>query len=474
VNTAKAANVHEPTGPLLVPTALLQHVRTVHFSTLATAFVLTVAAFLKPAADIDRALTQLDHVSRIRAAAGGALLASVFNAETSCAVPSGITAINVDNELAHWQYHLRSDIYRLHPSTWGQYPSAYWTANPVATLPDRLVRFPGDGPIALQGERLGDFQRGWRELLDQTSAIAVTKLSPQQVTYRWLSHGSGTVPYPIADAHGGLGPQSKNEPLTQSAQVPVSIGIRMSNPDQLMSQLYALNATAELEMAMDVVSVMPSEEGEYHNPLIAVFPVDFVRISCKPLAQLLNFAKFAPDEVAQMDGNFDSAFGDLSKLSKGLGSLTMSDINGYLHRLRDESGKEIELYGAKIPQEAISIWGTILLVTLQLYFVAHLGHIVSYRSLNATLPAFAWIGIYPDQLSRAMTLSSLTFAPLTVALLILTTWQSMSGASVKLLECAILGASLGLAGITLVQTRCIRSFALDPHSGSNSEDDATD
>jgi hypothetical protein len=83
-------------------------------------------------------------------------------------------------------------------------------------------------------------------------------------------------------------------------------------------------------------------------------------------------------------------------------------------KIRTES---ITILGLKIPSDLLLNWGVIIIVTLQLYLLMHLKFYCKLLSINHTYKV-AWIGYYPDFLSKTIFFFSALIMPPVIVLII--------------------------------------------------------
>lgn len=121
---------------------------------------------------------------------------------------------------------------------------------------------------------------------------------------------------------------------------------------------------------------------------------------------------------------FKEAFPDLSDATKYLTSLTLDQLENYLRDQANKEGEKVELFGAKIPYDLVSLFGATLLVACQFYMWCHLLRVESCISTGSTLEDFTgYIGFYKERLSiRLFTLSSVSILP--VGTLVLALWSA--------------------------------------------------
>ena len=119
--------------------------------------------------------------------------------------------------------------------------------------------------------------------------------------------------------------------------------------------------------------------------------------------------------VSGMDwhhGEFKNTFSEIDSITGN--NLDEISLNNLIEVLKGElrrSGDSIEIFGIKIPTEAISTWGIIALVGLQLYFILHFNSLASNISKEDAEIKFPWIGMFGDIFSRAAFFASTVVLP---------------------------------------------------------------
>jgi hypothetical protein len=132
-------------------------------------------------------------------------------------------------------------------------------------------------------------------------------------------------------------------------------------------------------------------------------------------------AYFAARDLAMTDlagQQFPDAFADLTRVARGLESLTLHDLRAYVERMTEESGTDVEIFGARLPVDILVEWGIPVLVIMQLYFWLHLTRFFASGRPSREVASFPWIACYPQLLARAVTLCSVALAPIAAAALL--------------------------------------------------------
>jgi hypothetical protein len=67
-------------------------------------------------------------------------------------------------------------------------------------------------------------------------------------------------------------------------------------------------------------------------------------------------------------GDFAHSFPNVDDLAKHLTGLSLDDLQLFLAAEQKRSGEQVEILGAKLPQDTIAFWGMILLLVVTGYF----------------------------------------------------------------------------------------------------------
>lgn len=115
-------------------------------------------------------------------------------------------------------------------------------------------------------------------------------------------------------------------------------------------------------------------------------------------------------DVPESCRSFEDCFPDLTKASAGLESLKLADVREHLIQELEKGDSVFEAFGLKIPSAQLTFWGSIAVLSVQLYFFLHLKELhtkIQPRDSGWDVP---WLGMYSSWLSRvvfAVTVSAL-------------------------------------------------------------------
>lgn len=128
------------------------------------------------------------------------------------------------------------------------------------------------------------------------------------------------------------------------------------------------------------------------------------------------------DDTTRKIGMFKDSFPEVYKYSRNYYSLNSMSFEWLLSNIEREEKKlnaQIEIAGIKIPGNSIKILGAMIMFIIQLYFYLHLKVFVNKISTSIKLNNIAWIGIYPEKLSRIVFIISCLLLPLSVPVVVL-------------------------------------------------------
>ena len=207
----------------------------------------------------------------------------------------------------------------------------------------------------------------------------------------------------------------------------------------------------------------------------ALIPIETRPVSLNVMSAFLKDAGgLSPEERAQSNRPFAEVFKELFAASVELESLKIEELRSYLARLLREKGPDVELFGAKIPQEALVYWSLPALLAIQLYFLVTLRQLVSKYAEPISTTEFSWIALYNDRLAKTVTRLSLVSAPVANLIVLVWGWPFIEWYWVKtVLSIGLLGsvwaAWLGIIElITLTKLRVGPSRSQSAASSANS------
>ena len=134
---------------------------------------------------------------------------------------------------------------------------------------------------------------------------------------------------------------------------------------------------------------------------IPITQVQMSRIGQKEIASFFNWS----------EGSFDESFFDLSRAGRVVMALEFSDVQRLLSQSGTHTTEVFEAFGMKFPAGQITLWGAIIILGIQLYFVAYLKQFSSRLKNHDSNNEVPWIGIDPSSLSRLLFFSTMVPLP---------------------------------------------------------------
>jgi hypothetical protein len=107
-----------------------------------------------------------------------------------------------------------------------------------------------------------------------------------------------------------------------------------------------------------------------------LFQFRAIPVRSSPLSYLLNQAGNVDRKVFRAN-SFDEAFPDLSKWAEHYNSLGLADLQLVLGEESKRSKGELEIFGAKIPNELVALIGIPSLILLLLQFISTIGYLLN-------------------------------------------------------------------------------------------------
>jgi hypothetical protein len=169
---------------------------------------------------------------------------------------------------------------------------------------------------------------------------------------------------------------------------------------------------------------------------------------CVTLAVLPQFELATAGRRNWRSGRFQETFPDLEALTSNYDTIPLQDVERVLLAERLRGGQQIEFVGTKIPAQAVSNIGFLMIAVVQVYFLLHLRNF--QRKVGYADPALevAWIALYPDRLSHAVVTVSLCVPPAVIAVL----WRELWLLNGSLLLLAYGAAAMVISCCTTTST----------------------
>ncbi len=127
-------------------------------------------------------------------------------------------------------------------------------------------------------------------------------------------------------------------------------------------------------------------------------------------------------------------------------SVLIEDIQSDLERANDS----FEVLGVKIPLALIAKVGILVIILIEIYFSLHLRRLRQIFLKADTLPAFPWIGIYSDIVSKSVFTIALIGIPASVVFLLIVESWGLFGLSISVVLTTAFVVVHTMLGIVLV------------------------
>lgn len=187
-------------------------------------------------------------------------------------------------------------------------------------------------------------------------------------------------------------------------------------------------------------------------------------------------AEFARERCGSIKGNepltdcgpFDKVFPELVEVERELGGLPLERLIDEVVKRASSGPEPMELLGMKFPIAALTQWGIVLLLTIQLYLWLHVHEMRGKIDLtDAPGLDVAWIGVYTSRISRVVFFISLLVPSFVVLLL---AYYVPATLRTRVIVGALTGVfSAVLAFVTFHNTRFLANDKLSTASSSVSE-----
>ena len=127
--------------------------------------------------------------------------------------------------------------------------------------------------------------------------------------------------------------------------------------------------------------------------IFAVRRFAYISISQKSLSERLN---------TLIPGTFAHSFPNLYQAARDLESLELEDIERFIAADAGKGREVFEALGMKFPAGQVTLWGIIVLLSVQLYFYLYLRQLFGKLSQNDPGWDVPWIGMDPSRLSQGI------------------------------------------------------------------------
>ena len=401
-------------------TEMAKHLRSSHFSLLVVCFVIFAGSFLVDSSRLDRAIYQLEIVTKIQSSWDEDILNQLVKQE-------GINKKTRNIAKKYWETvdkglklsllsSKKKRITKIELERYSgfvvgpdfiDYPPPHWQDKGE----ERIIRGNGYHVSLPKPESLNDFKNLWNFLavqryfyifknLDIEKTILVERKS---TAFGDLTYFHGT---PIADIDCILEYSSSTEELSKDRLFPFPIGkeeikqfgIDKNNPS--ITHYYTLAIWEE-----------PIRKEAFKTIKI---PVHTVRSPLNPQDILLGQV-----DGEFQKGRFNTTFHALNEVTTNISSLNLDQLQGVLKEQKRQLGGGIVLFGAKIPGHSINILSLTILFVMELYLWLQLRAFSVVVATNDVAWNYPWFGFYRDRLSKVVFLFASYVFPAVIALFIL-------------------------------------------------------
>jgi hypothetical protein len=110
-------------------------------------------------------------------------------------------------------------------------------------------------------------------------------------------------------------------------------------------------------------------------------------------------------------GRFTDSFPELDEASVGISNQNLDTLKGILENKQKEIPETFDAAGIKIPADVVMQFGILLVLGVQIYFLAHLAELS--RRLRPIDPGWdvAWIGVYTHKIARVVYFCTICVLP---------------------------------------------------------------
>ena len=260
------------------------------------------------------------------------------------------------------------------------------------------------------GRSLEEFARAWDRLLELGEVLELGSPHLEKISAsREQTPGNAMPTFRVTGAR--FVPPRKVQRSNQISDL-----IRRSN---VRGDTWLLATSGPWSDEPDATTVfdLPFGQNGWHGPNIEI-PSNLQGVGINLLAGVLDKNHRAFGTTSWFAAPFRESFPEFVDVVEGLESTSVLELRDYLERLRRDEGPEISLFGATIPQRALSTWGLAILTIILVYFAIHLRRFRRQIESSGIVPDFPWIGLYDDRASRALCVASIALLPGAVSIYI--------------------------------------------------------
>ena len=143
---------------------------------------------------------------------------------------------------------------------------------------------------------------------------------------------------------------------------------------------------------------------------------------------------------------FARAFSDLALLTSDYRELELDKISSILRSERERRGSPVKVLGIELPAAGLTLWGPIVILGLQGYFLLHIRSAPSPLGHDVRT---AWLGLYADSAARAALFATVVALPIgTVGCVTYLAWARHLDMGLRISSIALAAACVSVASMT--------------------------
>jgi len=354
----------------------VEHIRTVHFTLIATCLALVVLASSGTPAEIGRARQEIQDIAELTkeelwdqdVIEKGAedLLKQQANIRRNETLPVSRFAESEDFRPSSIPNHFALRCVEFVGPNWvlsGKAADKYTYFGGGQWLRFKSRRLPLPRPQTLQ-----DFRDLWDNLNERHSVRIPTEIS--STFYHFNKSGERKI-------ETTPGQWKKVDPNCQPKDKIIFVSQLQEFPGEISHEYNYLT------FEMDYVGFFPV--------------LRYVDIAFDAQGHLID--RF-PKDRHPPHGSFEYSFRALNAFTKNYQTLEIAKFDAILEAEQSRTGESFEAFGVKFPAQGTTRWGILVVLGIQLYFLIHLRELSG--KLNAGDPGWdvAWIGVYESSISK--------------------------------------------------------------------------
>lgn len=211
---------------------------------------------------------------------------------------------------------------------------------------------------------------------------------------------SMAIPFAFSAEAAILG--QKRVPLEESGSAAPVGHLKLSFAKTSEDQRSTIRQAFGLSVDYAFVGKLYANNGSAENIIVPVEKERVITVSLvdplRPLAPA-----FSVDR-----GLYKKAFPDLDEVTTDYEDLTFDKLSTILAAQRKRSDQTFEAFSVKFPSDAVARWGLVLLLGVQLYFLIHMESVQIHPDSEISV---AWIPLYPHGLAQTVFVLTVAVLP---------------------------------------------------------------